>query len=195
MTTTPMRPPAPDFSLTPVGLRVAGAPDYDAWADYGLSLMRLGIATTWALGDWLEYGEHAYGEKYTQAEALTLKAPDTLAHLAYVARRYPLEARRAGVPWAVHAELAALPAEDRAALLERAADEGWSTQRARAERQARRPRASLPAADAPLALPLPCAVAELRTLLAGCDGARRVALDGCACAPRPRLAVLPPMPE
>src|ERR1039457_2825142 len=53
--------------LTPTGLIVQGAPPFDEWAQCGTLLRRMKGAVQFWIGDWLNFGEHAYGEKYSQA--------------------------------------------------------------------------------------------------------------------------------
>ena len=99
---------ASPFRLQPLGLQVVGTPTYEQWEAYGGVLWMLGQAAQWAIGDWIEYGEATYGEKYTQAEALTKRSPDSLMNLAYVARRFPISRRRENLGWSFHAEVASL---------------------------------------------------------------------------------------
>ena len=52
------------FALDGTGLVVTGSPPYEEWERCGAVLHQIDGAVQWWLGDWLNYGEHAYGEKY-----------------------------------------------------------------------------------------------------------------------------------
>lgn len=62
---------------------------YEQWAARGLELMRQHNRTCWMLGDWINEGEKAWGEKYAQAHEDTLISYGTLANYAWVTREYP----------------------------------------------------------------------------------------------------------
>lgn len=64
---------------------------YEQWAARGLELMHAHNRTCWMLGDWLNEGERAWGEKYAQAHKDTLISIGTLANYAWVTREYPAE--------------------------------------------------------------------------------------------------------
>lgn len=64
------------------------------------------------IGDWLLYGEHTYGEKYTQASDKVGLSEQTLANYASIAHRIPPSRRRPMVSHSKHAEVAALPPGD-----------------------------------------------------------------------------------
>ena len=171
---------ASPFRLQPLGLQVVGTPTYEQWEAYGGVLWTLGQAAQWAIGDWIEYGEATYGEKYTQAEALTKRSPDSLMNLAYVARRFPISRRRENLGWSFHAEVASLTPEEADAVLTRAEAEGWSRADVRTERQRLRGKA-LPVA-APVEIQLGTAtVAQVRAALVNADPDALVQVRGCQC--------------
>ena len=49
------------FGLDRTGLVVMGSPPYAEWEQCGAVLRQIDGAVQWWLGDWLNYGEHAYG--------------------------------------------------------------------------------------------------------------------------------------
>ena len=111
----------PDNSLVPVGdgveitslgLVVSGEMEIESWLDLGYTLAGLRRAFTWAIGDWLNYGEFRYGEKYAQGEAVTGMNPDYLRNLKWVASRIPLSLRRdnRGLSW--HQPVASLESDE-----------------------------------------------------------------------------------
>lgn len=105
---------------------------FEEWGAIGgaLSTMREGV--NWWIGDWLNYGEHNYGEKYAQAVLETGKRHQTLMNIAYVASKVDPSLRRGSVPWSVHAEVAALDPAEQDRLLDRAETEDWTRDEMRA---------------------------------------------------------------
>lgn len=104
-----------------------------AWCDVGHSLRVLSEASAWCLGDWLNYGERAYGQRYKEALELTGLDYQTLRNYAWVARRFPLSRRRDGASFQHHAEVAALPDALQDLLLERSERFRWSRAELRRE--------------------------------------------------------------
>src|SRR6476659_476686 len=113
------------FTFTTSGVTWTGSPTFEQWE----------VAFTWArkvegaaqfwLGDLLNYGEHAYGEKYSQMLETTGYALQTAKNVAYVARHVEPSRRRVrdGVPFSHHAEVAALPPAEQTTWLQRCVDE------------------------------------------------------------------------
>ena len=63
------------------------------WQRVGHFLRYLENAVQFWIGDWINYGEHRYGEKYTQALEATDLAEKTLRNYSYVARNIAPERR------------------------------------------------------------------------------------------------------
>ena len=89
------------------------------WVACGKRLVQVRSASSWWIGDWMRYGNAQYGEKYGAASLATGYDRQTLMNLAYVASRFPVERRRAGVSWSHHAELAAMAEAEQEAWLDR----------------------------------------------------------------------------
>ena len=140
------------FRLTDTALVAAGPVTFEQWAGAGPPLMRAAAASRWWVGDWLNFGEQNYGERYAQALDATGLDPDTLTFVASVARRFAPERRRAGLSFRHHAEAATLPPERADAVLADAEASGLSTrqvrERVRAERAVARADTFDPAAVA-----------------------------------------------
>jgi len=81
------------LELKPVGLVVHGQPPIEDWMEAGEKLKLMGKTVQWWLGDWLNYGDAAYGEKYSQALEDTDYKYQTLANLAWVASRIGISRR------------------------------------------------------------------------------------------------------
>ncbi len=104
---------------------------YEEWQTHGENLAAMSGSIQWWIGDFINYGEAAYGEKYSQA--LTLwesQAKDEgyggLANMAWVSREYESSIRIENLSWSHHLIAASLNEDQRQVLLERAATEGWS---------------------------------------------------------------------
>jgi hypothetical protein len=128
----PDAPPAHETGIavvsafTPTGLILPADLTFKAWEDIGHQLCGIEQARQWWIGDWINYGERRYGEKYAQALDVTGLALSTLQSCAYVAGRVELAARRQLVPWSLHAEVAKLEPAEREAILDRVEAEGMS---------------------------------------------------------------------
>src|SRR3990167_5139105 len=83
--------------ITETGMVLAPGMDYAVWAELGKAIGRSSRVMVWALGDWLVYGEHAYGEKYVQAAEGTGYDSGTLMNLNSLCSRVPREVRREGL--------------------------------------------------------------------------------------------------
>lgn len=104
----------------------AGLP-YEEWEELGIRLQWAERSLPWLLGDWLNYGEREYGEKYAQAVEELPYAYQTLANYAWVCRVFPPEERRRDLAFGHHAEVASMKElENRERLLAEAIDEHLS---------------------------------------------------------------------
>lgn len=89
---------------------------------YGTATRRM----QWQMGDWLIAVEDIYPDRYTQAAEATRLSPHTLANRASICRKIPIEERRPGVPFSVHAVVAYLEPAERRKWLARAEKEDWT---------------------------------------------------------------------
>lgn len=90
------------------------------WIAQGRRLGMAGRNVGWWIGDWLRFGNAAYGERYSRAAQVTGYDAQTLMNMVYVASQVAVDRRRAGLSWSHHAEVAALPAEQQDTWLARA---------------------------------------------------------------------------
>jgi len=105
------------FTLAKTGLVVAGTPTIDEWQDCGRVLQRIEGAVQFWIGDWVNYGAHAYHEKYDAVVDDLGLDRQTVKNYAYVAQNVPSSLRRDDVLFSVHKELAPLPLKQQARIL------------------------------------------------------------------------------
>lgn len=97
--------------ISPVAWRPKHALPMEEWMRHGARFGVVNRACGWWIGDWINYGNAAYGEKYSRAARITRHDVQTLMNMAYVASRFEISRRRETVSWSHHAELASLPEE------------------------------------------------------------------------------------
>lgn len=107
-------------SLSPVTWRPGDRMPFDDWVEQGRRLGLMGRSAGWWVGDWLNYGNAVYGERYLRAARVTGYDIRTLMNMTWVASRFEPSRRRESLSWSHHAEVAALPPEDGDRLLARA---------------------------------------------------------------------------
>ena len=126
--------------LTDTGLLMPEGLPYDAWAELGSAIGRSRRVMTWALGDWLVFGEHAYGEKYAQAADATGYDAGSLMNLSSVCSRVKREIRREGLSMEHHRAVAFLESDDeKVAWLDKAEKHGWGREELRARVKGEQP--------------------------------------------------------
>ena len=125
-----VRPGDVDFGA--VGLALAPGLPYERWEAIGRALWAMEWGRLWWLGDWLAYGEQAYGERAAQAEALGGYDYATLSAARWVCGRVDADRRRPELSFAHHREVAALAPAEQERWLVAAAREGWTLQELRA---------------------------------------------------------------
>jgi hypothetical protein len=104
---------------------------FDSWRKLGCQIALVANCSAWWLGDWLVYGEQAYGDRYEQAIADTELGYQTLRNYAWVARKCPMSRRRDTLSFGHHAEVAALPENEQDVWLARAERLSWSCNKLR----------------------------------------------------------------
>ena len=94
----------------------------------GETLKRMTKSIQWWTGDWLAFGEGAYGEEAFQALE---RADKTLANWASVCRGIEPSRRRENIDFSKHAEVAPLPPDAQERVLDRIEAEDATVGRAR----------------------------------------------------------------
>lgn len=118
---------------------------YDEWEETWKTLEDVGKALQWWTGDCLNFGEQAYGEKYTQAIELSTDDPEeakrkysTYSNWASIANKVPPENRDPDLSWSHHRAVAVLDPPEQKELLREAKTGGWSKAQLEREVKARR---------------------------------------------------------
>lgn len=120
-----------DAHLTPVGLDLSDpSTPFDVYETIGHILGRWRDVTSWALGDWLLFGEGTYGERYAQAVEATKRSKATLQDYARVALLVPRSRRRAELTFHHHRLVArqSMVASEQDRWLDEALERGWSVE-------------------------------------------------------------------
>jgi hypothetical protein len=114
------------FQVTVTGLQVNGKPTFEQWLEQGEYLWYAKQSIQFCIGDWVNYGEHAYGQKYSQAIDETRYTLQSLQNIAYTCAAIPPTARRENVPFSSHSEVASLPETERTMALDKLASKEWT---------------------------------------------------------------------
>jgi hypothetical protein len=97
------------FVLTGTGLVPIGTPSFEEWEEVGHFLKKATTACALWLGDWINYGQAKFGEKYLLAIARTGLDYGTLRNASYTARRIDLSDRSDKLGYKHHEIVASLP--------------------------------------------------------------------------------------
>ncbi len=108
------------------------------WSALGRRFGEIGRCSQWWLGDWINYGNARFGERYTRAVKLTGYDVQSLMNMVYVASRFDISRRRENLSWSHHATVAALDVAIQDHWLARASADKLSVADLRAELRGRR---------------------------------------------------------
>ena len=92
----------PKFSITLTGIQFNEELSFDEWDSLGQKLAPLGRSIGFIIGDWINYGDGRYGEKYDEALARTGMSYQTLKQFSYVARKIEMCERSHILDWCHH---------------------------------------------------------------------------------------------
>lgn len=121
--------------LTETALVIQKDISFDEWMQIGAFLKQVNKCVLWWLGDWLNFGEHKYGEKYSQALDETDYSYSGLSNAAWVANKIETSRRRENLSWSHHAEVAGLSEEKQDIFLGKSFDNKLSVMGLRKEIQ------------------------------------------------------------
>lgn len=123
------------FRLQKNGLTPIGAPTYEEWISCGQFIKDAEQSVQFWIGDWLLFGEKTYGKvQYEQAIQQTGLDYSTLRDYKWVAHAVPVSLRNDKLGFHHHRQVANLPLEKQAYLLNKAVAEGWPLLRLKQEK-------------------------------------------------------------
>lgn len=102
----------PKFSISPTGIEFHEELSFEEWDDLGTKLAPVGKSIGFIIGDWINYGEKRWGDKYEEALARTGLAYQTLADFAYVARKVHFSVRNEKLDFTHHRVVAKLKTDE-----------------------------------------------------------------------------------
>ena len=96
----------PKFSITENGIKFHEDLDFDEWEALGKELGKVDNTIGFMIGDWINYGDGRYGEKYQEAIDRTGIPYQRLRKYSHIARRVELLRRRNNLDFEHHAVVA-----------------------------------------------------------------------------------------
>jgi hypothetical protein len=123
------------FQMTKIGIVVEEGvdPSFDEWSAATEWAQKTEKASTWWVGDLIEFGEHRFGEKYSQVLDATGYAKQTLQGMSYVSRQIAPSRRRKDLSFALHREVAPLPPAEQDEWLDRCENDNLTREQLRAQ--------------------------------------------------------------
>lgn len=115
------------FILQKSGLEPIGTPSLEQWLECGEFLKRAKGAVHFWIGDWLNYGEKRWGEKYLEAIEATGYDYGTLRNDKWVAARVDLSRRHDKLSFDHHATVADLEPDEQDRLLTEAEKQNFDS--------------------------------------------------------------------
>jgi hypothetical protein len=103
----------------PVFLNITAKASFDEWEAVGKKLRACQGSVLWWLGDWVNYGEDKFGEKFAQVISETDYDLETIRQAAWVCSRVPIVRRRVDVPFSTFKMIASLEEAQQVKMLER----------------------------------------------------------------------------
>ena len=131
MTMTTLAITHPKFAITPTGIEFHQDLSYAEWDELGQKLTPIGKSIGFIIGDWINYGQKNYGEKYEEALASTGIPYQTLRNYTYVASRVGLSCRQDNLGFEHHAVVAKLKPDEQEHWLEMTKNHSLSVRRLR----------------------------------------------------------------
>lgn len=122
----------PGARVTPVSLEMPDDFDMNLWKKAGTTIKMLAKGAQWWVGDWLNFGEARFGEKYSQYIDELGLAQGTIANYQSISGRMPPDRRKEELSFGHHESVLAV--EDpklQDELLEMAIKENWTREQLR----------------------------------------------------------------
>jgi hypothetical protein len=121
----------PKFAITPTGIQFHHDLSFAEWDDLGQKLAPIGKSIGFILGDWINYGEKQWGDKYEEALERSGLAYQTLMNYSYVARKVEISCRQENLGFEHHAVVAKLKPDEQEHWLEMTKAHNLSVRRLR----------------------------------------------------------------
>ncbi len=96
----------PKYTINRAGLDIQGELTFEEWQTLGNELAPVAKSIAFIVGDWINYGQTRYGEKYHEAIRTTGLAYETLRVYSHVAQRIDLLSRNNNLDWTHHKVIA-----------------------------------------------------------------------------------------
>ena len=84
----------PKFFITPTSIQFTEELTFEEWEDLGQKIAPIGKSIGFIIGDWINYGENHWGERYEESLRKTGLAYQTLANYSYVSRKVQFSLRK-----------------------------------------------------------------------------------------------------
>jgi hypothetical protein len=114
-----------------VALNLPAGLDVNEWKRVGREICSRRDSALFYIGDWINYGQREYGEKYTEAKKVFCKETgydeNSLRVAASVCARVPDVMRLTSLSFTHHAVVAPYPAAQQKKWLRKAAKKNWSS--------------------------------------------------------------------
>ena len=138
----------PKAQMTKTNLLIPDNTNFGEWKSIGRQLKNIEGAIQFWVGDWINFGEHKFGDRYLLAMSETGYSYQYLVHQKYISSRFvnpagdintksdnvsPVAFRHEGLSFSHHQEVASLPPEVANRLLDKAENDGLSRQELRSE--------------------------------------------------------------
>ena len=115
----------------PIGMVLGRDLVFERWQEIGQQLRLMEGSLLWWIGDWSNYGEKKYGDKYESAIEATGLAYQTIANARMVAKAFQFSRRRENLTWSHHLEMCSLHESEQDKFLDEAEEEKLSKQELR----------------------------------------------------------------
>jgi len=108
---------------------------FEQWQAMGENLGAIAKSVMFWIGDWINYGESAFGEKYAQAMDITGYSYRTVKQAKYIAKKFPPEERDERLTFTHYTAVAGEPPEKARQLLNEAIEQDLTVEELKLHRK------------------------------------------------------------
>lgn len=116
-------------TISDTGFAMRRGVSFDQWLEAGAQLLRLHSGMLMVIGDLLNEGEIAFGERY--AQVIPEYESETFRVAKWVSKRVPAVIRITGLRWGHYQVIAGLEREAQVETIKRASENGWTVRQTR----------------------------------------------------------------